>query len=288
MELAQGGDLLKIIEKHKKLRTHVPEEEIWRITYQIVRGLKVLHDMNILHRDIKSANVFLTKDGTVKIGDLNIAKVMESKLSHTQTGTPYYISPEIWRDEPYDCKCDIWSLGCVVYELATLNPPFRGDSMEQLYIRVTSGVFQDIPHYYSKDLMMLIRSLLNVNPNKRPNCDQILNSDFTKRHQVPGGNIRDDMHHHIMGIIQVSDNLNSVGLKLPAPRYGMRRSVTPQGFSMKNNRENVNINGGFQKYPENKLLAGMRNEGRDRRVRRFHTGEKVIESSYRRNNLYGK
>jgi NIMA (never in mitosis gene a)-related kinase 1/4/5 len=85
---------------------------------QLVKGLKALHDKSILHRDLKSANIFTYSDGTVKIGDLNVSKIMKEALSYTQTGTPYYASPEVWRDKPYDFKSDIWSLGVIFYEIA--------------------------------------------------------------------------------------------------------------------------------------------------------------------------
>ena len=78
-----------------------------------------------MHRDIKSANIFMNKDWTCKLGDMNVSKLADSNgLNYTQTGTPYYASPEVWRDEPYDFKSDIWSLGCVIYEMITLKPPF--------------------------------------------------------------------------------------------------------------------------------------------------------------------
>jgi NIMA (never in mitosis gene a)-related kinase 1/4/5 len=84
-----------------------------------------MHDLNIMHRDLKSANVFLNKDFTIKLGDMNVSKVVSQKsLNYTQTGTPYYASPEVWKDEPYDFKSDIWSLGCVLYEMIALKPPF--------------------------------------------------------------------------------------------------------------------------------------------------------------------
>jgi len=87
----------------------------------MTRGLKSLHDRSILHRDLKTANVFLNKDGTVKLGDLNVSKQAKyGGLLFTQTGTPYYASPEVWKDQPYDYKSDIWSLGCVIYEMTTL------------------------------------------------------------------------------------------------------------------------------------------------------------------------
>ena len=89
-----------------------------------------MHDLNIMHRDLKSANVFLNKDLTVKLGDMNVSKVANQRgLNYTQTGTPYYASPEVWKDEPYDVKSDIWSLGCVLYEMTMLKPPFQSADM---------------------------------------------------------------------------------------------------------------------------------------------------------------
>lgn len=81
----------------------------------MTKGLKSLHDKKILHRDLKCANVFVTGDGVYKLGDLNVSKVLKKDLAQTQTGTPYYASPEVWKDKPYDSKSDIWSLGCVIY-----------------------------------------------------------------------------------------------------------------------------------------------------------------------------
>jgi NIMA (never in mitosis gene a)-related kinase len=86
----------------------------------MVKGLECLHAQNIYHRDMKSANIFLNKDGAVKLGDMNVSKIAKKGLLYTQTGTPYYASPEVWKDKPYDQKSDIWSLGCVLYEMTTL------------------------------------------------------------------------------------------------------------------------------------------------------------------------
>lgn len=100
------------------------EDEVWNIALKLINGLYALHSMKIVHRDIKCANVFLCKDGSVKLGDLNVSKIAKFGLMQTQTGTPYYASPEVWQDKPYNEKCDIWSLGCVIYELAAQHPPF--------------------------------------------------------------------------------------------------------------------------------------------------------------------
>ena len=98
MEFADGGDLFNAINKHKKACTEFSEKEIWNALIQMTKGLKSLHDRHILHRDLKSANVFRQKDGTVKLGDLNVSKIAKQGMLFTQTGTPYYASPEVWRD----------------------------------------------------------------------------------------------------------------------------------------------------------------------------------------------
>ena len=160
MELADGGDVLKQIENHKKKKTSFTEKEIWYYFIQMVRGIKALHDLKICHRDIKCANVFLTKDKVVKLGDLNVSKVVKKGLLHTQTGTPYYASPEVWRDKPYDYSSDVWSLGCVLYEIITLSPPFRAANMNGLYHKVLRGWYDPIPSHYSMDLKMMVKSCL--------------------------------------------------------------------------------------------------------------------------------
>lgn len=127
----------------------------------MTRGLQALHDRQILHRDLKSANVFMDSDGVIKLGDLNVSKVSQKDgLLFTQTGTPYYASPEVWKDQPYDNKSDIWSLGCVLYEMTTLNPPFTARDMDKLFQAVLSGSTQPIPSHYSKNLDRTLKQLL--------------------------------------------------------------------------------------------------------------------------------
>lgn len=124
MEFADNGDLDHKISEFKKKKQFMNEGEIWNIFVQLVSGLSFLHKAGIVHRDIKCANVFINSDGSVKLGDLNVSKYAKCELLRTQTGTPYYASPEVWENKPYDSKCDIWSLGCVLYEMTALRPPF--------------------------------------------------------------------------------------------------------------------------------------------------------------------
>lgn len=146
--------------KHQKANRKIEEETIWKIFIEMVKALKALHTRNILHRDLKSANVFLQKNGLAKLGDLNVSKVAKKGLLYTQTGTPYYASPEVWRDQPYDAKSDIWSLGCVLYEMCTLKPPFRANDMNGLYKRVLKGSYPPIDRSYSQDLVKVLQAML--------------------------------------------------------------------------------------------------------------------------------
>ncbi len=112
----------------------------------------------------------------VKLGDLNVSKVAKGAagLLYTQTGTPYYASPEVWKDQPYDSKSDVWSLGCVLYEIAALQPPFRASDMDGLFKKVLKGIYPKIPTHYSDELNKMLKRLIAVNPNQRPTCDGIL------------------------------------------------------------------------------------------------------------------
>lgn len=160
---------------------YIHEDELWKIFIQVLKGLDALHKLNIMHRDLKSANVFLYKDRTAKLGDLNVSKVLHESLSYTQTGTPYYASPEVWKDEPYDYKSDIWSLGCVLYESAALRTPFRAKDMNMLYKRVIKGEYPDLPNWYSKSLNLVIKVMLQTNPKKRPNCEKLLSNGIIRK-----------------------------------------------------------------------------------------------------------
>ena len=133
---------------------------MWKVFIQTLKGLQVLHRQKILHRDMKNANVFLFECGQAKLGDLNVSKIAKNGLLYTQTGTPYYAAPEVWKDQPYDTKSDIWSLGVVVYEMCCLVPPFQADNMAGLFKKILRGTFAQIPTHFSMDMRHLLKELL--------------------------------------------------------------------------------------------------------------------------------
>ena len=227
MEYADKGDLYQKITQFKKMGCLIDEVDIWRIFIQMTKGLKALHDLKILHRDLKSANIFLFSDGSAKIGDLNVSKVAYKGLGYTQTGTPYYASPEVWRDEPYDIKSDIWSLGCVTYEMLALHPPFRAENMEKLYEKVIKCQYGKISERYSEDIKEIIKLLLKVKTKERPTCAQILKHPLVKKRleffQAQAGNDNvdiDDMEEGVLlRTIRIPSNILCLSDKLPEANY---------------------------------------------------------------------
>ena len=182
MEFADDGDLQTKITKMRKEGGMFQESLIWSYSIQMIEGLKALHDKKIMHRDLKSANIFLVKDKhQCKLGDMNVSKVIKEKELLTQTGTPYYASPEVWRDEPYSYKSDLWSIGCVIYELCALRPPFKGKDLDELFMNVCKGKAERISKVYSDDLWKMILMLLQVDVKKRCDCDKFLNSKLITR-----------------------------------------------------------------------------------------------------------
>ena len=231
MEYADNGDLYQKIVEYKKRKIYFEEIDIWKIFIQLVKGLKALHDLRILHRDLKSANVFLFKNGNAKLGDLNVSKVAKRGLGYTQTGTPYYASPETWKDLPYDNKSDIWSLGCVLYEMITLHPPFIAKNMDDLYKKVLSGDVSALPNKFSNDLYEVVCLLLKINQNKRPNCNEILNNALIKKrieffksmnNNENGENnldMDDKEEQDLLKTIHIPKNLLFLPTHLPKPNY---------------------------------------------------------------------
>ena len=242
MEYAEQGDLYQKICQLKKMRLHMQESDVWRIFIQMVKGLKCLHDLKILHRDLKSANIFLFNDGSAKIGDCNVSKVVRKGMGYTQTGTPYYASPEVWSDDPYDSKSDIWSLGCITYEMLNLHPPFRADNMDNLYKKVIHGQYGRINKKYSNDIVDIIISLLRVNPSERPSCDQILKLDtvmeridfFKDREGFVDDSLDEMDDDQLLKTLRFTKDLFYLSKQLPDPNYYNYKKI-------RRNEKNKNI-----------------------------------------------
>jgi len=180
MDYADGGDLsMKIKEQNGKF---FQENKILDWFTQICLAIKHIHDRKILHRDIKSQNIFLMKNGQIKLGDFGIAKCLNQTIDKAKTyvGTPYYLSPEIINSQPYDFKSDIWSLGVLLYEMCALKMPFDASNLPQLYIKIINCNYPPLNNNYSDELKKLVKAMLNETSLKRPNIGDILNYPIIK------------------------------------------------------------------------------------------------------------
>jgi NIMA (never in mitosis gene a)-related kinase len=134
----------------------VAEDVIWKIFMQIILALKECHEHKILgkilHRDIKPGNVFFDANNNVKLGDFGLSRILseESQYAQTNVGTPYYMSPEQINEASYDEKTDIWSTGCVLYEMVALKPPFLASNHLALATKIIQGKIDRIPERYSE------------------------------------------------------------------------------------------------------------------------------------------
>ncbi|KAL9866301.1 serine/threonine-protein kinase Nek3 isoform 2-T5 [Geothlypis trichas] len=174
MEYCDDGDLMQKI-KHQGGNLF-PEDTILHWFVQMCLAVKHIHDKRVLHRDIKSKNVFLTQSGKVKLGDFGSARLLAHPMSYacTYVGTPYYVPPEIWESLPYNNKSDIWSLGCILYELCTLKHPFQAKSWKHLILKICKGSYDPLPSQYSYELHYLIKQMFKRNPQNRPSASTIL------------------------------------------------------------------------------------------------------------------
>ncbi|XP_059158422.1 serine/threonine-protein kinase Nek1-like [Physella acuta] len=201
MNYCAGGDLYgKINERRGQLFS---EDQILDWFVQLCLAIKHIHDRKILHRDIKSQNIFLTHTGTVQLGDFGIAKVLNStaQLAHTCIGTPYYLSPEIVENMPYNNKSDIWSMGCVLYELTTLKHAFEASNMKNLVLKIIRGSYPPVPPQFSYDLRGLIAQLFKRNPRDRPTVNSILRKNFIMqrvRRLLSAEDLQDEFSHTVM------------------------------------------------------------------------------------------
>ncbi|KAF9957473.1 G2-specific serine/threonine protein kinase [Mortierella alpina] len=196
MEYCEGGDLATVIKRHKEMSIPIGEEFVWSIMTQLVLALHECHcgviinedtkqqtPRPILHRDLKPDNVFLDAQKNVKLGDFGLSRSLtnpQKAFAQTYVGTPFYMSPELINESVYDAKSDIWSLGCVVFEMCALVPPFLAETQGELSAKIRVGRIPLLPSQYSHELGQVVRAMLQVNPRKRPTTTDLLSNPRIK------------------------------------------------------------------------------------------------------------
>lgn len=183
MEYADGGDLAGAIAGRRDAARRYHEREAMAIFAQLALALRHVHDLRILHRDVKSQNVFLTNTGVVKLGDFGVAKVLTDSevCAATRIGTPQCVPPELCENATYDFKVDIWGLGVIFYQLLALECPFNGGSIAALAVRICTAEPRPVPSVYSSEARTLVSRLLSKRADDRPSSIAILAMPYVRR-----------------------------------------------------------------------------------------------------------
>ncbi|OMJ77604.1 hypothetical protein SteCoe_22773 [Stentor coeruleus] len=210
MEYCRGGDLSQLIRTHIQCRSYFPEAQIREWMLQLLSALQYLDSKYIIHRDIKSSNIYLTETGKLKLGDFGIAKVLSSTsdVAKTLVGTPYYLSPEVCENRPYCRKSDIWSLGVLFYELTALRHPFAGTSFLALVMNILKETPPEMPGNYSNEMKQIIITMLTKDMKIRPSAKDILKMKYFTKDED-----NDDYFNEEDYEVSVSEESNSEEIK---------------------------------------------------------------------------
>ena len=240
----EGGDLYQKIFKSQK--TYLQEKEIINALIQLLLGLSYIHDKKIVHRDIKTKNIFIQNENTLRIGDFGIAKIFNSNKNSKNTnlnkmvGTPLYMAPECFKqNKKYSYKSDIWSLGCCIYEMCNLKHAFEGQFFPAVSIKISEGKRLPLNKIYSKELRNVIDNMLNLNPRNRPTIASLIEKTFLKKY------VGEYINDFISNYRKYEGNEEQIDiLKEQADKFKI--------FDVKLNLDNLNLNGCYKN--ENNLL----------------------------------
>lgn len=240
----EGGDLYQKIFKSQK--TYFQEKEIINALIQLLLGLSYIHDKKIVHRDIKTKNIFIQNEHTLRIGDFGIAKIFNSNKNSKNTnlnkmvGTPLYMAPECFKqNKKYSYKSDIWSLGCCIYEMCNLKHAFEGQFFPAVSIKISEGKRLPLNKIYSKELRNVIDNMLNLNPRNRPTIASLIEKTFLKKY------VGEYINDFISNYRRYEGNEEQIDiLKEQADKFKI--------FDVKLNLDNLNLNGCYKN--ENNLL----------------------------------
>ena len=277
MEYCEYGDLYTLLHSVRKKKIYINEDIIWDISFQCLLALEYLHNKNIIHRDIKLLNIFMSKDKIIKIGDMGMSKLLSNKeMKMSRVGTPLYLAPELVKKEKYDYKADIWSLGCSLYHLSKTIPPFNDENLIKLGEAIVKEQPLPLPDCYSDKLCQFIMKLLTKDKNKRPSASEAIDLipdrikiKYNNKNHINYNNLRNNNNnivnekHHKKKKISEDNKLEST-----------------DNSSLNNTKNNSNL-----QKKENVISAGktfykfFRNFPEKKRILQSRRGNKIISNN---------
>ncbi|CUF43152.1 protein kinase, putative [Bodo saltans] len=219
MEYADGGDLSQRIKNNHGV--HFSQTQVLDWFIQSVLSLHYTHQRKILHRDVKTQNIFLTQDNLCKLGDYGIARTLNSTYDQASTfvGTPYYLSPELILERPYDHMSDVWALGVVLYEMMALKHPFNANDMKSLMHRILKVQYEPPPTIYSPELRYIVSKILVKDPTQRIRLSEVLELN------IISSRIQEWMNGGILPAKYITALIRSKSLPPSLMAYAMQQSA---------------------------------------------------------------
>ena len=215
-EYCEGGDLDEKISQYNKQGKKLPEPLVIEWLIQLLLAVQYMHSRRVLHRDLKTRNIFLRKN-MIKIGDLGISRILmgTSDMASTFTGTPYYMSPEVLKHEGYNSKSDVWSIGCILYEMVALKHAFEGQSLMGVMYKIVESNLPEWPKGYSEDLEDVFHFIMNKDPSKRPSASEVLKHRFVVKHMEKMKNTLVTKHRNrLSDETQIENEANKIAMVL--------------------------------------------------------------------------
>jgi len=262
LEYAEFGTLNDVIKKYEIKKEYIPDDLIIDWITEVLLGLFNIHEVGLMHRDIKTDNLLLCKHRLVKIGDFGVARALgEGARAGTMVGTPFYIAPEIFLGQQYGMKIDIWSVGVVLFELMTNQLPFKGFDTEEIKKKVIELKYdmELIPKTRNPDLIKLMKQMLTLDPERR------LSSSNALKVKLVNDNLKSLIERQLIEIDEeLLLKLSKISSKFAEPKIDIEDKKTltdyfnhiEQALKIDSNAIKTSYKPGFFKSRINNVISG--------------------------------
>eukprot|EP00347_Sterkiella_histriomuscorum_P020114 403339050 len=250
VEWAEKGDLKYLVRQAAARQQFLEERRVWNYLWQIASALRHMFQVRIMHRDLKPANIFIDANDNLKLGDLGLGRDFTSQTmeAYSRVGTPLYMSPEVLQGSGYDFKSDVWSLGCITYELCALKSPFKDEtkkmSLYDLFTKINQGVYAPLSaSRYSSELRYMIDCMLRVDPQERVDINDVVTycekhiAQLNKQEQQETGGRKVNRMDPILIMDDIIEKLHLLDYQSKFCKEKQRKPISRTYFAIKTETE---------------------------------------------------